>query len=245
MLRLPRVRDHSVNAVSLKTAQTWRSAASSAASLPHECLPHRHASSRGQEWSPFEIRRILEGSWQHSREATWSSCSASSPRRKASAAISPSRPTCSSSSDTSSRPTGSPIPSSIACAGGASCLSAGPTMKTTMSSSTTRRSGGWSLEEHPLCLRQQEGHFGAVKLSDFLTQRELHRTWVYDTWFARLRRRVRARRCRFPRRSGTRRRFSSIAAAAAVTSPSATGSSSICCSRIWRGSGSRPGRVGC
>ena len=39
------------------------------------------------------------------------------------------------------------------------------------------------LEEHPSCLRQQEGHFGAVKLSDFLTQRELHRTWVYDTWF--------------------------------------------------------------
>ena len=41
------------------------------------------------------------------------------------------------------------------------------------------------LEEHPLCLRQQEGHFGAVKLSDFLTPRELHRTWLYDTFFAR------------------------------------------------------------
>jgi DNA-binding CsgD family transcriptional regulator len=41
------------------------------------------------------------------------------------------------------------------------------------------------LEEHPLCLRQQEGHFGAVKLSDFLTQRELHRTWLYDNFFAR------------------------------------------------------------
>ena len=40
------------------------------------------------------------------------------------------------------------------------------------------------LEEHPACLRQQEGEVGAVKLSDFLTQRELHRTWVYDTWFA-------------------------------------------------------------
>lgn len=40
------------------------------------------------------------------------------------------------------------------------------------------------LEEHPLCLRQQEGHFGAVKLSDFLTQRELHRTWVYDNFLA-------------------------------------------------------------
>jgi DNA-binding CsgD family transcriptional regulator len=40
------------------------------------------------------------------------------------------------------------------------------------------------LEEHPLCLRQQQGDFGAVKLSDFLTQRELHRTWVYDNFFA-------------------------------------------------------------
>jgi DNA-binding CsgD family transcriptional regulator len=40
------------------------------------------------------------------------------------------------------------------------------------------------LEEHPLCLRQQEGHFDAIKLSDFLTQRELHRTWVYDNAFA-------------------------------------------------------------
>jgi DNA-binding CsgD family transcriptional regulator len=39
-------------------------------------------------------------------------------------------------------------------------------------------------QEHPLCLRQQEGYFGAIKLSDFLTQRELHRTWVYDNWFA-------------------------------------------------------------
>jgi hypothetical protein len=39
------------------------------------------------------------------------------------------------------------------------------------------------LEEHPLCLRQREGHFDAIKLSDFLTQRELHRTWVYDNWF--------------------------------------------------------------
>ena len=40
------------------------------------------------------------------------------------------------------------------------------------------------LEEHPLCLRQQEGHFDAVKLSDFLTQRELRRTWLYDNFFA-------------------------------------------------------------
>ena len=39
------------------------------------------------------------------------------------------------------------------------------------------------LGEHPLCLRQQEGYFGAVKLSDFFSQRELHQTWVYDNWF--------------------------------------------------------------
>jgi DNA-binding CsgD family transcriptional regulator len=39
------------------------------------------------------------------------------------------------------------------------------------------------LEEHPLCLRQQAGYFGAIKLSDFVTRRELHRTWVYDNWF--------------------------------------------------------------
>jgi DNA-binding CsgD family transcriptional regulator len=39
------------------------------------------------------------------------------------------------------------------------------------------------LEEHPLCLRQKEGYFGALKLSDFLTQRELHRSWIYDNWF--------------------------------------------------------------
>jgi DNA-binding CsgD family transcriptional regulator len=39
------------------------------------------------------------------------------------------------------------------------------------------------LGEHPLCLRQQEGYFGAVKLSDFFSQRELHQTWVYNNWF--------------------------------------------------------------
>jgi DNA-binding CsgD family transcriptional regulator len=40
------------------------------------------------------------------------------------------------------------------------------------------------LEEHPLCLARREGHSGAIKLSDFLTQRELHRTWAYDFGFA-------------------------------------------------------------
>ena len=33
-------------------------------------------------------------------------------------------------------------------------------------------------------MRQQEGRFGTVKLSDFLNQRELHRTWVYDNFLA-------------------------------------------------------------
>ena len=40
------------------------------------------------------------------------------------------------------------------------------------------------VEEHPLCQRQQAGNFGAIKFSDFLTQRELHRTWVYDNCYA-------------------------------------------------------------
>jgi DNA-binding CsgD family transcriptional regulator len=39
------------------------------------------------------------------------------------------------------------------------------------------------LEEHPMCVRHQDGHFGAMKLSDFLTRRELHRSWVYNNWF--------------------------------------------------------------
>jgi DNA-binding CsgD family transcriptional regulator len=40
------------------------------------------------------------------------------------------------------------------------------------------------LEEHPLCLRQLERDVTAIKLSDFLTRRELHRTWAYDFGFA-------------------------------------------------------------
>jgi DNA-binding CsgD family transcriptional regulator len=39
------------------------------------------------------------------------------------------------------------------------------------------------LKEHPVCLRHQDGYFAAMKLSDFLTQPELHRTWLYDNWF--------------------------------------------------------------
>ena len=43
-----------------------------------------------------------------------------------------------------------------------------------------------SLEEHPVVPTPAGGSISAqLKLSDFLTQRELHRTWVYDAWFAR------------------------------------------------------------
>jgi DNA-binding CsgD family transcriptional regulator/PAS domain-containing protein len=38
------------------------------------------------------------------------------------------------------------------------------------------------LNEHPICLHHQDGYFAAMKLSDFLTQRVLHRTWLYDNF---------------------------------------------------------------
>jgi hypothetical protein len=39
---------------------------------------------------------------------------------------------------------------------------------------------GWDLLlEHPVCHRHQQGFFEALKVSDFLTQRELHRTRLY------------------------------------------------------------------
>jgi hypothetical protein len=99
------------------------------------------------------------------------------------------------------------------------------------------------LEEHPLCLQQGKGHFGAMKLSDFLTQRELHRTWVYDNWF-RPSASSTSSRSRFPHRGGTRRRFFSVGVAAG-TSQSATGSSSTVCSRTSPASGKRHGHVDC
>jgi hypothetical protein len=45
----------------------------------------------------------------------------------------------------------------------------------------------WELvtKEHPICLRHTQGFFGALKVSDFLTQRQLHRTRLYDLWFRR------------------------------------------------------------
>jgi DNA-binding CsgD family transcriptional regulator len=39
------------------------------------------------------------------------------------------------------------------------------------------------IEAHPVCLRHQQGDPGALKISDFFTPRELHRTRLYDVWF--------------------------------------------------------------
>ena len=39
------------------------------------------------------------------------------------------------------------------------------------------------LNEHPVCRQHQQGVFGALKLSDFLTQAELHRSHLYSYWF--------------------------------------------------------------
>ena len=36
---------------------------------------------------------------------------------------------------------------------------------------------------HPVCVRHQQGVFDALKLSDFLSPRELHETRLYDLWF--------------------------------------------------------------
>jgi DNA-binding CsgD family transcriptional regulator len=39
------------------------------------------------------------------------------------------------------------------------------------------------IDEHPICLAQQRGDFGARKLSDFISPRALRRTRIYDIWF--------------------------------------------------------------
>jgi DNA-binding CsgD family transcriptional regulator len=41
---------------------------------------------------------------------------------------------------------------------------------------------GVVIEENPVCVRLERGHFNAQKVSDFLTQRELHRTQTYRAW---------------------------------------------------------------
>jgi DNA-binding CsgD family transcriptional regulator len=38
-------------------------------------------------------------------------------------------------------------------------------------------------EVHPVCVRHQAGVFNALKLSDFLSPRELHASRLYDVWF--------------------------------------------------------------
>ncbi|HEX7254670.1 MAG TPA: helix-turn-helix transcriptional regulator [Gaiellaceae bacterium] len=38
------------------------------------------------------------------------------------------------------------------------------------------------IEEHPVCLAQQRGRFDALKLSDFVSRRELRGMRVYDIW---------------------------------------------------------------
>lgn len=38
------------------------------------------------------------------------------------------------------------------------------------------------IEEHPICLTHQLGRFDALKLSDFVSRRELRRMRIYDLW---------------------------------------------------------------
>ena len=38
------------------------------------------------------------------------------------------------------------------------------------------------IEEHPICLAHQLGQFGALKLSDFVSRRELRTMRIYDLW---------------------------------------------------------------
>jgi DNA-binding CsgD family transcriptional regulator len=40
------------------------------------------------------------------------------------------------------------------------------------------------IEEHPVCVRHQQGDFRALKLSDFVTTSQLHNLRLYDVWFA-------------------------------------------------------------
>jgi DNA-binding CsgD family transcriptional regulator len=43
---------------------------------------------------------------------------------------------------------------------------------------------GWdAVEDHPVCRAHERGDFRTLKLSDFLTRRELHRSQLYSDWF--------------------------------------------------------------
>jgi DNA-binding CsgD family transcriptional regulator len=39
------------------------------------------------------------------------------------------------------------------------------------------------MEQHPVCLRHQQGLFRALKLTDFMTLRQLRSSLLYDLWF--------------------------------------------------------------
>jgi DNA-binding CsgD family transcriptional regulator len=39
------------------------------------------------------------------------------------------------------------------------------------------------VNEHPVCVRHQLGDFAALKLSDFVSRRQLHGSRLYDVWF--------------------------------------------------------------
>ena len=87
--------------------------------------------------------------------------------------------------------------------------------KTAASSSTTRRAGG-AVGGASVLPTPAGGRLRRSRVSDFLTKRELHRTWLYDNFFAPLDIEHELE-VPIPRRSGTRRRFSSLAATVVAT----------------------------
>ncbi len=64
-------------------------------------------------------------------------------------------------------------------------MSRGSVTRVTTSATTTSASLFWDfvIEAHPVCLRHQQGHTAALKVSDFLTYRQLRQTRLYDVWF--------------------------------------------------------------
>src|SRR5262245_61783325 len=110
-----------------------------------------------------------------------SGCSALSPRRRASAGIIPSQESSSRNSGGSCRPTGSATGD---CDGWCSGPGPGPHF-VRPGDEGLYSSIDWAAvklvsdAENPVLLRTRQGSFDAVKLSDFLTRRELHRTRLY------------------------------------------------------------------
>jgi hypothetical protein len=102
----------------------------------------------------------------------------------------------------------------------------------------------WTIvvEEHPICVRHQQGDFRALKLSDFVTARQLHKLRVYDVW---LRPYSVERELNVALPSPLWHTKSFIFdREPAATSRSATASCSIAYSRTSPGCGGRPGRGG-